>query len=85
MGDDHQPPLPMELVISRELEVIGSHGMAAHAYPRMLAMIESGVLDPAALIVRTVTLEDVPGELTAMGTRSAGGIVVCDMGLARPS
>ena len=26
----------MGLVVARELELLGSHGMAAHAYPEML-------------------------------------------------
>ncbi|MET1003948.1 MAG: alcohol dehydrogenase catalytic domain-containing protein, partial [Propionibacteriaceae bacterium] len=30
LGDQATPPLPMDLVLSRELELYGSHGMAAH-------------------------------------------------------
>jgi alcohol dehydrogenase len=78
-GDDHRPRLPMELVIARELELIGSHGMAAHHYPRMLAMIADGRLDPARLIARTVTLDDAPLELASMATRSNQGMVVIDL------
>ena len=40
--------LPMGLVISRELELLGSHGMAAHAYPEMLGLVQAGRLSPAA-------------------------------------
>ncbi len=76
VGRDHRPPLPMELVIARELEIIGSHGMAAHAYPRMLDMIASGQLAPAALVARTVGLADIPVELPLLAQRSAGGMVV---------
>lgn len=78
-GADHRPALPMELVISRELEIIGSHGMAAQDYPRMLELIENGLLEPAKLIARTVALDAVPGELVALGERGAGGIVVCSL------
>ena len=66
----------MELVIARELEIIGSHGMAAHAYPRMLEMIAKGQLAPQALVARTVGLTDIPVELPLLVRRSAGGIVV---------
>lgn len=76
VGRDHRPALPMEFVIGRELEVIGSHGMAAHAYPRMLDMITSGQLDPGALVARTVGLPDIPRELPGLAERSAGGMVV---------
>ena len=30
------PAIPMDLVIARELELLGSHGMAAHDYPEMM-------------------------------------------------
>ncbi len=76
VGPDHRPPLPMELVISRELTVVGSHGMAAHRYPRMLDMIADGRLQPARLVARRITLEAIPGELVAM---AGGGMVVAEV------
>ena len=36
------PRVPMDLVIARELELLGSHGMAARAYPELLALVEPG-------------------------------------------
>ncbi|MCA9763797.1 MAG: zinc-dependent alcohol dehydrogenase family protein [Gemmatimonadetes bacterium] len=78
-GRDHRPALPMELVIARELELVGSHGMAAHAYPRMLAMIADGRLAPDQLIARTVPLDAAAAELEALEERSAGGMVVIDL------
>jgi alcohol dehydrogenase len=77
-GSDHRPRLPMELVIGRELEILGSHGMQAHRYQEMLAMITSGRLDPQRLIGRTVALEDAPGALDAMTDFGAIGITVID-------
>ncbi|WP_214414845.1 zinc-dependent alcohol dehydrogenase family protein [Sphaerisporangium fuscum] len=62
------PAVPMDRVIGLELEVLGSHGMAAHAYPAMLAMIEAGTLHPEQLITRTITLDETPSALTAMDT-----------------
>ena len=56
-GDDYRPPLPMELVIARELEIVGSHGLQAFEYRRMLDMIEAGALSPASLIRQTVDLQ----------------------------
>lgn len=76
VGPDHRPPLPMELVIARELSVIGSHGMAAHDYPRMLAMIADGRLQPDRLIGRTVSLEELPVELESMPRQRGSGMVV---------
>lgn len=76
VGKDHRPPLPMELVIGRELTLVGSHGMAAHHYPRMLAMIADGRLRPDRLIGRAVSLEGLPVELESMPTQRGGGMVV---------
>ena len=42
----------MDRVIAWELEVYGSHGMAAHEYPAMLARIASGDARPVRLVGR---------------------------------
>lgn len=68
--------VPMHTVVSRELRVLGSHGMAAADYPRMLADIASGALDPARFIVRTITLEDAPGAIAAMSRSSEPGVTI---------
>jgi alcohol dehydrogenase len=61
------PPIRMDLVIGAELEIIGSHGMAAHAYPPMLAAVESGALRPERLVTRRVGLDAVAQVLEEMG------------------
>ena len=70
--------LPWGAVVARELEVIGSHGMAAADYPGLLAMISAGRLAPGTLIGRTVGLEQAGLELAAMDAPvpSAAGLVV---------
>lgn len=60
------PPIPMDLVIGTELEIVGSHGMAAHAYPPMLAALEAGTLRPDRLVTRRVGLADIPEVLGEM-------------------
>ena len=77
-GEDYLPRVPMHLVIGRELEICGSHGMQASKYAEMLAMIVAGKLDPKALIGKTVSLEQAPGELEGMGQFGAVGITVID-------
>jgi len=77
-GEDHRPRLPMEQVIARELEIIGSHGMQAHRYPEMLELITSGALQPQRLIGKTIALDDAPRELETMGEFGATGITVID-------
>ena len=54
------PPVPMDRVIGRELAVLGSHGMAARAYPELLAL--DLPLEP--LITRVLTLAEAPAALT---------------------
>ncbi|HEV3360662.1 MAG TPA: zinc-dependent alcohol dehydrogenase family protein [Pseudonocardiaceae bacterium] len=58
--------LPMERVIAWELAVLGSHGMPAHAYPRMMAMVAAGTLRPDRLVARTIGLAEAPSALAAM-------------------
>ena len=70
------PRVPMDLVIARELELLGSHGMAAHAYPEMLALVEAGRLRPGDLVTREIGLDAVPAALTAMGDGGAAGVTV---------
>ena len=65
----------MELVIARELAVLGSHGMAAHAYPELLGLVAAGRLAPQRLVTRTLTLEQAAQALPAVG-RDPGIAVV---------
>jgi alcohol dehydrogenase len=62
-----RPDVPMELVIGRELQVLGSHGMAAHAYPELLGLIAAGRLDPGRLITRRLPLDDAGAALAEVG------------------
>lgn len=70
--------VPMERVIAWELDLLGSHGMPAAAYPAMLELVATGRLDPRALVRRRVGLSELATELLAMGDRPPTGIVVCD-------
>ncbi|HVV24372.1 MAG TPA: zinc-dependent alcohol dehydrogenase family protein [Pseudonocardiaceae bacterium] len=71
-------PVPMDLVIARELTVHGSHGMAAHEYPAMLALVADGTLRPDLLVSDTIGLDEAGQALAAMGTRPTSGITVID-------
>jgi alcohol dehydrogenase len=66
----------MALVVAKELEVYGSHGMQAHAYGPMLEMIRSGQLQPGRLVGKTIPLAEAPAELQAMGAFSGTGVTV---------
>lgn len=77
-GDHQAPPIPMDAVIAKELEIIGSHGMQAHRYDRMLDMVLDGRLQPEALIADTITLDDAAVALPRMEQRREPGILVID-------
>ncbi|MEV6315801.1 zinc-dependent alcohol dehydrogenase family protein [Streptomyces sp. NPDC051776] len=70
------PPLPMSRVVALELEVLGSHGMPAHAYPPMMDMVASGLLRPDLLVTATIGLDEAPAALAAMGTAAGRGVTV---------
>ena len=81
-GPDARPPLPMDLVVAHELEIYGSHGMAAHEYPAMLALVEQGRLRPDRLVGRVVPLEQAGEALAGMSAPSAApGLTVADLTL----
>ncbi len=71
-GLDAAPAVPMELVISSELQLLGSHGMSAWAYPAMMTEIADGLLDPQRLIRGVIGLDDVPERLATLGEPGAG-------------
>jgi len=77
-GDDAEPPIPMGTVIWKELELYGSHGIQAHAYPDPLRLMEAGRLNPAALVTERISLADVPDVMARMTTYDTTGVVVID-------
>jgi alcohol dehydrogenase len=71
-----RPAVPMDLVIARELQVLGSHGMAAHDYPRLLALVGSGRFPLSGLVRRTLPLEAGPRALAEVGNAANAGVTV---------
>ena len=68
----------MDKVIANELEIMGSHGMQAHKYPAMLAMIKAGKLFPDKLIGNTISLAESLDELVNMNSFRRTGVTVID-------
>ncbi|HEX3336851.1 MAG TPA: zinc-dependent alcohol dehydrogenase family protein [Jatrophihabitans sp.] len=79
LAADADPPVDMAAVIGRELEIIGSHGMAAHAYPQLLAEIADGRLRPDRLVSRVIGLEDAPAALAGLGSGGRAGVTVISL------
>lgn len=70
------PRLAMPRVISQELTVLGSHGMAAADYPGLLALVREGSLRPQDLVTRTLDLEQACDALVELGERTRAGVGV---------
>jgi alcohol dehydrogenase len=68
--------IPMHTVISRELTVLGSHGMPAVGYPRLLADVVAGRLDPGLLVTRRIALEDAAQALAGLSNGTEPGVTV---------
>jgi alcohol dehydrogenase len=64
-----RPLVPMERVVALELEVLGSHGMAAHAFPALLDLVAAGRLRPDLLVTREVGLDEAGTALAEVGQR----------------
>jgi alcohol dehydrogenase len=74
------PDLPLDRVIGWELDVLGSHGMAAADYPEMLAMVATGRLRPQQLVGSSVGFAEAARLLETADTAPPTGIAVLHPG-----
>ncbi len=80
LGDDADVALPMGRIIANELEIYGSHGMAARDYAGMLHLVASGALRPDRLVGEVIGLADAGAALAAMSAPSPGhGVTVVEL------
>jgi alcohol dehydrogenase len=77
-GDHKNSAIPMNLVIARELEILGSHGMQAYRYLELLAMIQAGRLRPDRLVGKRISLEQSLEALIQMDSFGGTGVTVID-------
>lgn len=75
---DGHPRVPMARVIGWELDVFGSHGMAAADYPEMMALIAAGRLEPRLLIERTIGLTEAAELLPVFDRAAVAGMTMID-------
>jgi len=76
--DGQHPRIPMARVIGWELDLLGSHGMAAADYPGMLALIGRGDLRPQDLVERVISLDEAATLLPTLDTASPAGMTMID-------
>ena len=82
---DGHPRIPLDRAIAWELDLLGSHGMAAADYPGMLELIAQGDLAPQHLIERTIGLQEAAQLLPGFNTATVAGITVIRPQLDVPS
>ena len=70
--------MPMARVIGWELDVLGSHGMAAVDYPEMMRLIEAGDLQPQRLIERVIGLDEAAALLPTLDQATVAGMTMVD-------
>jgi alcohol dehydrogenase len=75
---DGHPRVPMSRVIGWEIDLLGSHGMAAADYPAMVAMIEQGALEPQRLVERTIGLDEAAALLPVFDRATVAGMTMID-------
>ncbi|OLR92044.1 zinc-dependent alcohol dehydrogenase family protein [Actinokineospora bangkokensis] len=75
------PAVPMARVIAYELEVLGSHGLAAHGYPALLGMVASGRLPVQRMITRRIPLGEAAAALAEMDSVPGNGVTVIEPAL----
>jgi alcohol dehydrogenase len=78
LGEHKTPAIPMAQVIAQELEILGCHGMQAHAYPALLGMMEQGLIHPQRLIGQRVTLAEGAQILMEMAHFPTTGVAVIE-------
>ncbi len=77
-GEGANFAIPLDLIIDREIELLGSEGMPPLHYDAMLRMVAAGRLDPGRLVSRTVALEEASAMLAAMDAYDTLGFTVID-------
>ncbi|MDY6818574.1 MAG: zinc-dependent alcohol dehydrogenase family protein [Halobacteriales archaeon] len=70
--------LPTDTMVLNEIEFIGSLGMQPTRYDEIFRLVDSGRLDPAAVVSETVPLEATSEKLDAMTDFETEGIPVID-------
>ncbi|MGQ2911225.1 zinc-binding dehydrogenase [Aeromicrobium sp.] len=77
-GVEGHPRVPLERAIAWELDVLGSHGMAAVDYPPMMDLVARGRLRPDLLVERTIGLEAAAAMLPTFDRAAVAGMTMID-------
>ena len=70
--------LPIDRMVTMELQVIASLGMQASHYPSMLQMVEAKKVSPKAMVTGTCDLNGINKVFEEMNTFQNVGVTVCN-------
>jgi D-arabinose 1-dehydrogenase-like Zn-dependent alcohol dehydrogenase len=77
-AEQGEVPLPIDRMVTMELQLIASLGMPAARYPSMLQMVQAGKLNPKAMITETVGLDGASRVLEEMTNFQNVGVSIID-------
>ncbi len=69
-------PLPVDLIVLKELQLVGSSNMPVSRFPDLMRMVESGILQPEKMITKTVSIEEAADILVDMSEFKTPGLTV---------
>jgi alcohol dehydrogenase len=75
-GEKGEVALPVDQIVFKEIQFIGSLAIQSFRYPAILSMVERGRLEPRKLISETIPLEKAFGVLDQMSKFENAGISV---------
>ncbi|MGW9048123.1 zinc-dependent alcohol dehydrogenase family protein [Streptomyces lydicus] len=70
--------LPIDVITTSELTIVGSHGNPHSNYPLLLSLVDAGRLAPETLVQRTVALDQATEVLSEMSDFRTAGLTVID-------
>ncbi len=68
--------LPMARAIAYELDLLGSHGMAAVDYPKLLELVSAGLLQPELLVDSVISLTEGVAALSSFAAKRSPGMTI---------
>lgn len=69
-------PFPVDIIVAKELRIVGTLGMQTHRYAAMLGLVAAGRLHPGKLVSQTVPIERASDVLAGMSRYATLGVNV---------
>lgn len=79
--ENENTSIPMQRVISHELEILGSHGIQALRYQEIFDWIAEGKINPRKIVSGIISLPQAPRILERIAQQPPLGVVIIDMAM----